>query len=153
MAPGIFLWLSDVEGEVGRFIAGCVVGAPLLDGPLAVGFTVSYPLVETNHRDSSALSRGVSGLLHLLPYDFQCDSLFAKKVSGEAFFLAEHAEEYMIRAEVLVVQPFCFFSAVGEHPRALMTQRQIYGGGHLRANWRVLLDLRPNGLDGVVQLQ
>ena len=64
---------------------------------------------------------------------------------GEALFFAQQAQQQVLGADVLVIQPLGFFGRVGQHALALVAERQIDRGGHLLADGRVALDLLADG--------
>ena len=72
---------------------------------------------------------------------------------GEALFFAQQAEQQMLGADVLVVQPLGFFGAIGQHALAFVAERQIDGSGNLFANGGVPFDLLADGFDGGVRPQ
>ena len=74
-------------------------------------------------------------------------------LGGEALFLAQQAEQQVLGADVLVVQPLRFFGAVGQHALALMAQGQIHRRGNLFADGGVAFDLLADGFHGGVRAQ
>ena len=72
---------------------------------------------------------------------------------GEALLFAQQAEQQMLGADVLVVQPLGFFRAIGQHALALVAQRQIHRSGNLLADGGVAFDLLADGFDGGVRAQ
>ena len=72
---------------------------------------------------------------------------------GEALLFAQQAQQQMLGADVLVVQPLGFFGAIGQHALALMAERQIHGGGNLLANRGVSFDLLANRFHRGVRTQ
>ena len=71
----------------------------------------------------------------------------------EAFFFAQQAEQQVLGADVLVVQPLGFFRAIGQHALALVAQRQVDGSGNLLADRGVAFNLLADGFDGGVRAQ
>ena len=72
---------------------------------------------------------------------------------GETLFFAQQAEQQVLRADVLVIQPFGFFGAVGQNTLAFVAERKIDRSGNLLANRGVAFDLFPDGIDGRVRPQ
>ena len=67
-------------------------------------------------------------------------------LGGEAFLLAQQAQQQVLGADVLVIEPLGFFRAIGQHALALVAQREIDGRGNLLPNGGVPLDLLADGI-------
>ena len=89
----------------------------------------------------------------LLAHLRQPQPALVQDLGGEALLLAQQAEQQMLGADVLVIQPLRFFGAIGQHALALVAQRQIHRGRDLLANRGVRFDLLADGLDRRVRAQ
>ena len=74
-------------------------------------------------------------------------------LGGKAFLFAQQAEQQVLGADVLVVQPLGFFGAVSQHALALVAQRQIDRSRNLLPDRGVPFDLLADGIDRGVRAQ
>src|SRR6185437_1339790 len=89
----------------------------------------------------------------LFPDGGETETALMQDFGGETFLFAEQAEQEVLRADVLVIQTFRFFGAIGEDALALMTEGEVDGGGHLVADGCVAFDLLADRFDGCVGTQ
>src|SRR6266849_10325497 len=60
---------------------------------------------------------------------------------GEALLFAQQSEKQMFGTDVFVIKPLGLLGAIGEHPLALMAQREVDGSRHLFPQRGVGFDL------------
>ena len=65
----------------------------------------------------------------------------------EALLFAQQAQQQMLGADVLVVEPLGFLGAVGQHALALVAERQVDRRRNLLANGGVPFDLLADGIE------
>ena len=75
----------------------------------------------------------------------KAQSALVQDLGRETFLFAQQAQQQVLGADVLVVQPLGFFGAVGQHALALVAERQIHGSGNLLADGGVSFDLLADG--------
>ena len=83
----------------------------------------------------------------------QLQAALLQDLRGEALFLAQQAEQQMLRPDVLVAQPLGLFRRIGQHPLALVGERQVHAGRDLFADGGVRLNLLANRLHRGVRAQ
>ena len=83
----------------------------------------------------------------------QAQAALVQNLGGKALLFAQQAEQQMLGADVLVVQPLGFLGAIGQHALALVAQRQIDRGRNLLADGGVAFDLLANRFDRRVGAQ
>ncbi len=71
----------------------------------------------------------------------------------KTFLFAQQSEQQMLGADVLVIQPLCFFRAVREHALAFVAEREIDRSRDLLPNRGVPFNLLSDGIDGRVRPQ
>ena len=76
-----------------------------------------------------------------------------QNLGRETFFLAQQAQQKMLRADVLVIQPFSFFRAVRQHTFALVAQWQIHRSRNFFASRSMSFDLLPDRIHGRMRTQ
>ena len=83
----------------------------------------------------------------------EAQAALVQDLGGEALLLAQQAQQQVLGADVLVVQAFGLFRAIGQHALAFVAQRQIHRSGNLFANGGVAFDLLANGFHRGVRPQ
>ena len=83
----------------------------------------------------------------------QPQTALVQDLRGETLLFAQQAQQQVLGADVLVVQPLGFFRAIGQHALAFVAQRQIHGGGNLLADGGVAFDLLADRLHGGMRTQ
>ena len=76
-----------------------------------------------------------------------------QNLGREALLFAQQAQQQVFGADVLVVQAFGLFRAIGQHALALVAQRQIHRSGNLLADGGVPFDLLADGFHRRVRPQ
>ena len=76
---------------------------------------------------------------HLFADGGQAQTALVQDLGGEALLFAQQAEQQVLGADVLVVEPLGFFGAIGQHALALVAERQIDGSRNLLAHRGVRL--------------
>ena len=82
----------------------------------------------------------------LFPDGGKPQTALVQDLRGEALLFAQQAQQQVLGADVLVIQPLGFFRAIGQHAFALVAQRQVHGGRNLLADRGVSFDLLADGL-------
>jgi hypothetical protein len=98
----------------------------------------------------SFLLRGAAQLVANLR---QLEAALLQNLRGEALLFAQQAQQQMLGADVLVAQPLGFFRRIGQHPLALVRERQVHGGRDLLADGGVRLNLLADRLHRGVRAQ
>ncbi len=80
-------------------------------------------------------------------------SALVQNLGGEALLFAQQAQQQVLGADVLVIQPLGLFRAISQHALALVAQRQIDRSGNLLADRGVPFDLLADGFHGGVRPQ
>jgi hypothetical protein len=83
----------------------------------------------------------------------QLQAALLQNLRGKALFFAQQAQQQVLGADVLVAQPLGFFRRIGQHPLALVGERQVHGGRDLFADGGMRLNLLANRLHRSVRAQ
>ena len=83
----------------------------------------------------------------------QLQAALLQNLGGEALLFAQQAQQQMFGTDVLVAQALGFFGRIGQHPLALVRERQVDTGRNLLANRGVRLDLLADRLHRGVRAQ
>ena len=89
----------------------------------------------------------------LLPDGGEPQPALVQNFRGEALLLAQQAQQQVLGADVLVIQPLGLLGAIRQHALALVAQRQIHRSGNLLADRGVPFDLLADGLHRGVRPQ
>ena len=93
------------------------------------------------------------GTRQFLPNGGEPQPALVQDLRGEALLFAQQAEQQVLGADVLVVQPLGLFGAVGQNALAFVAQRKIHGGGNLFPDGGVPFDLLADRLHRGVRAQ
>ena len=83
----------------------------------------------------------------------EAQAALVQNLGGEALLFAQQAQQQVLGADVLVVEPLGLFGAIRQHALALVAQRQIHRSGNLLANGGVPFDLLADGFHRRVRTQ
>ncbi len=81
------------------------------------------------------------------PHGRETNATLVQYLGCEALFFAQHAQQEVLRPNVLVRQSLCLFCGIGQYAFALVAQRQVDGSRHFFLNRGMPFDLLTDGLD------
>src|SRR6202000_1641369 len=83
----------------------------------------------------------------------EAQAALVQYLCSKTLFLAQQAEQQMLRADVFVRQALSFLRRIGEYALALVGKREVDRSGDLFTHCGVLFDLLPDGLYGRVRAE
>ena len=89
----------------------------------------------------------------LFPNRREPQSALMQDFRREALLFAQQAQQQMLRADVLVIEPLGFFGAIGQHPLALVAERQVHRRRNLLPDRGVPFDLLADRIHGRMRSQ
>src|SRR5579883_2741202 len=149
------LRLSAIREELARSQSEKVASARPKESSLLAEFSRDLTQAAMDNTPDQLIGRGydLDHARQFLANRGEAQAAFVQDLRGEALFLAQQAQQQVLGADVLVVQPLGLFRAIGQHALALVAEGQVHGSGNFLADGGVAFNLLPDRFDSGVRAQ